>query len=164
MKQKSIAGKDTGSLMNLVMGNNDTLPQVGKGCTLLMWTDRHAYEVMEVSEDSKRVVIQKYVPKRLDTNAYSENQNYEYSTLSGSCDVIVWKWGAWRRENKTIQFTEEYAKTIGPSFFGSEEHAILYPNNATHPILIDGKTELKVSYEKVNIIWGVKDEYYDYSF
>lgn len=162
--QKSIAGHTTGSLTNYLMGNNATLPQVGKGCTLLSWTDRHAYEVMSVSEDGKRVVIQQYKPERIDSNGFSEDQHYKYEVLNGFDEVIVWKWGAWRKELKSIQFTEEYAKTIGPSFWGSDEQAALYPNNQTHPILISGKTEIKTTYEKVNILWGTKEEYYDYSF
>lgn len=164
--QKSIAGKTTGSFINYMMGNNTSLPEVGKGATVLMWTDRHAYEVLNVSEDSKRVVIQQYLPTRSDNNGMSETQNYEYKELNGQDEVIVWKWGAWRRESKIIEFTEDYAKTIGNDFYKSEDYKLLYPedNDSYCPVLIEGKTIQKTVYSKVNILWGVKEEYYDYSF
>lgn len=56
--QKSTAGKTTGSLFNHLMGNNATLPEVGKGATILHWTDRSAYEVVEVSESRMECIIQ----------------------------------------------------------------------------------------------------------
>lgn len=151
--------------MNYMMGNNATLPQVGAGCTMLSWTDRHAYEVISASEDKKRVVIQQYQPVRTDNNGMSETQNYAYTILNGFNEIIVWKWGAWRKEVSKIMFTEEYAKTIGPKWFDSDDHKLLYPNDGVElTVVIPGKTEIRKQYSKVNILWGVKDEYHDYSF
>lgn len=130
-------GLQTGSLANMAMSNNSTIPEVGKGATILLWTDRNAYEVMEVSRDRKRVVIQKYRPKRIDKNGVSEDQEYEYKELSGHDEVIVWRWGAWRKES-----IDYYCK------------------------LVDGvpcHTEKK-GYNKICIVWGIKQEYYDFSF
>ena len=50
-------GKDTGSIVNYLYGNNATVPIIGKGATVLLWTDRHAYEVLEINEKEKTVVI-----------------------------------------------------------------------------------------------------------
>ena len=46
-----------GGFINQMMGNNSTLPVVGEGATILMYSDRHAYEVIEVSDDSSKCVI-----------------------------------------------------------------------------------------------------------
>ena len=64
--QKSKVGKTTGSLSNYLMGNNATLPEVGKGATILHWTDRSAYEVIEVSENKMECIIQRYDSERVD--------------------------------------------------------------------------------------------------
>ncbi|MFA6813428.1 MAG: hypothetical protein WCR45_10165 [Bacteroidaceae bacterium] len=129
-KQRGLkANTETGSFINMMMSRNGSLPEVGKGATELRWTDRSAYEVIEVREDKKRVIVQQYLPKRIDSNGMSECQDYEYKDLHPMKEVIVWKWGSWRWER---EYTE------------------------------NGKTTRE--YSKVNILWGVKDEYFDYSF
>ena len=75
--------KETGSLVNLLMDNNIGVPEVGKGATILSWSDRHAYEVMSASEDKTRVLIQRYLPERVDKNGMSDMQEYEYEKLNG---------------------------------------------------------------------------------
>jgi len=166
--QKSILGKTTGSLINYVMGNNKTLPEVGKGATILSWSDRHAYEVMSISEDGKRVIIQKYLSERIDTNGMSESQEYKYEKLNGFDEVIVWRNNAWRKEIIEIVFTKEYGEYVKNNlndFWKTEDYKLLYPNNEIQlQHVIKGKTKLIKKYPKVNIIWGIKDEYYDYSF
>jgi len=37
-----------GGFINQMMGNNSSIPVVGKGCTILHYSDRSAYEVIEV--------------------------------------------------------------------------------------------------------------------
>lgn len=167
-RQKSIAGHTTGSFINYMMGNNSTLPEVGKGCTLLSWTDRHAYEVLKVSADGKRVEIQQYLPERVDNNGMSECQDYKFEKLNGFTEVIVWRWNAWRKEIKKIVFTKDFSKRLstefsGNKFYGSAEWNECYPNGYDLA-LVPGKTEIKMEYSKVNVLWGVKEEYYDYSF
>ena len=118
--------KETGSFINMMMSRNTTLPEVGKGATILSWTDRHAYEIIEVSKDKKRVVVQMYNAKRIDGNGMSDSQEYEYKELNPKKEVIVWRWGAWR--------------------------------------FVVGSSEGKRIYSKINIVWGEKREYYDYTF
>ena len=127
LKQKGMKPtKETGSFINMMMSNNSTVPEVGKGATVLSWTDRHAYEVIEVSDDKKRVVVQQYNAKRIDGNGMSDSQEYEYKELNPKKEVIVWRWGAWRWERD--------------------------------------KLLMKRIYSKINIVWGEKREYYDYTF
>ena len=166
--QKSLAGKTTGSLINYVMGNNDTLPVVGEGCTILSWTDRHAYEVISVANNGKRVIIQQYLPERIDKYGMSDCQEYKYEKLDGHDKVIVWRYNSWYTEYNMIEFINEYYENYINNklkeFYKSDDYKELYPNNQQFPILIAGKTKEVTKHSKINIIWGVKDEYYDYSF
>jgi hypothetical protein len=133
MEKKAIwmkAGKETGSLMNYLMSRKKTVPVVGRGATVLYWTDREAWEVMEVSQDMKTAVLKKYNPKRIDGLGMSDSQQYEYKEITDLTMTVVWKWNAWR--------------------------------NRTDVSGDDGKC--KFEYPKVNIVWGVLDEHYDYSF
>jgi hypothetical protein len=48
-----------GSLINMISGSNPELkPEVGMGATILMWTDRRAATVIEVSKSGKKVTVQ----------------------------------------------------------------------------------------------------------
>jgi len=164
-----IKTKETGSFFNLMMGNNQTLPKVGQGATILHWTDRSAYEVLEVSSDYKRIVIQRYEPSRKDNNGMSESQDYEYKNLVGGTIVLVWRNNQWKIENEVIHFCSKWVSQLPENtsyykFLTDEQREFIY-NGEVHPQrVLEGITKLKKVYSKVNIIWGVKREYYDYSF
>jgi len=71
---------NTNSGINLLMSQSkDALPAVGMGATILMWSDRHAATIVEVSANLKTIVIQQDNAKRTDNNGMSESQTYEYS-------------------------------------------------------------------------------------
>lgn len=169
MRQKSIAGDTTGSFVNYLMGNNSTKPEVGKGATLLMWTDRHAYEVMEVLNDGKRVRLRQYDAERTDDNGMSDSQSYKYEKLNETDEFYVWRYSAWYREVECIRLTKEYNeqyKILKESASSREAFDQMYqPLLDEHGDLkvVEGKTEKYKKYSKVNIIFGVKDEYYDYT-
>jgi len=92
-------GTETGSLMNHLRSNNPTPPVVGKGATELMWTDRHAYFVNEVSEDGKMCVIEKARAIRTDDRGMCEAQDYRYER-TGHTTELRFKWGKWRSQGK----------------------------------------------------------------
>lgn len=157
-QKASKLGKETGSLMNYLMSRNKTFPEVGKGATMLSWTDRTAYEVIEVSKDYKRVIIQQYQPERIDNNGMSESQEYKYEKLNPCKEVIVWKWNSWRKECENIVYVDndkDYTKEEINSFYDAETGLLK---------LIEGVTKKVKEYQKVRILWGVKDEYYDFTF
>lgn len=163
--------EEAGSLQNLLMGNNSTVPVVCKGATLLCWTDRHAYEVMSVSKDGKRIVMQRYLPERIDSNGMSDSQEWKYEKLDGINKEYVYRYGAWRCVHTGIRIKESYYEqylsacgVLGADKAKWEYLDCLYSKDYAELMLIDGKTEKYVEYQKVNIIFGVKDEYYDYSF
>lgn len=169
LRQKS-SFKNTGSFFNMVMGNNSTLPEVGKGATILLWTDRHAYEVMEVSDDKKSCIIEQYLPERVDKLGMSDHQEYKYEKTNGFKQKVVWRREKWRLEIKTIEFLDSYykeyeqaKKEIGPLNARKQYIDSLFDGYG-NLILVEGKTRVKKSYSPVNILFGQKREYYDFSF
>ncbi len=165
--QKSTLGETTGSLMNYLMGNNKSIPEVGKGATILQWSDRHAYEVLSVENDGTRVKLQRYNSKRIDSNGMSDVQEYEYKELLQNSEiVIVWKFDSWRQEVRSVEFTSAFLKTISEmgNFHESPDYKEIFPDDSIFPALIKGKTRIVVKYPKINVIWGLKQEYNDYSF
>lgn len=84
-------GKDTGSVTNWVMSSNKGVPIVGEGMTRFMWSDRYAYEVMEVSEDRKEVIVQEY---NFTYNPYSEDEG-ELTTLRNGRITLRFRYGSW---------------------------------------------------------------------
>ncbi len=159
-KQKQLKpSTETGSFINMLMSSNSSIPEVGKGATVLLWTDRHAYEVIEVSKDKKRVVIQRYLPERVDDLGMSESQDYKYEKLNGYNETVVWKWGSWK-------FERDELKVIDEDYFYSRPRAEIEASYDEDGIMIhqEGLTKWGKRYDKVNIVFGVKREYYDYSF
>lgn len=70
-----------GSVVNMVSAGDgkDERPTVGMGATELMWSDRHAYTVIWVSESGKTVRVQSDHAKRVDSNGMSESQRYLFT-------------------------------------------------------------------------------------
>jgi hypothetical protein len=74
-------GRDTGSLTNYLMsGRQNIEPTVCMGVTILMWTDRHAGTITDISGPyANRVLsIREDTATRIDTNGMSESQTYSY--------------------------------------------------------------------------------------
>ena len=166
-QQKSILGKTTGSLVNYLMGNNKTLPIVGEGATVLMHSDRHACEVLAVSDDCETVCVADYIPERTDTNGMSECQDYKYEKISEHIDVLVWRKNGWKRVIQTVEFVDSFYKEYKarPDNKKAWEEMIKPLFEDGHVLsLVPGKTRLKTTYDPISIIFGVKEEYYDFSF
>lgn len=103
--------------------------QVGTLCTVYLWSDRHAYEVVEV-KDQKHIKIRRLTATRIDNNGMSDWQDYKYESdeTNPIKELQLFKSG-WK-EIKYSQWEEN--KRIGSV--------------------------------KINISFGIADEYYDYSF
>jgi hypothetical protein len=99
------AGTQTGSLMNYIFsGAKMAAPEIGMGATVLMWSDRHAATIVEVSKSGKRVGIAEDEAKRVDGNGMSDSQSYEYSPGTGSVQYFTLrKNGAWVREGDSMK-------------------------------------------------------------
>lgn len=53
--------------------------EVGTGATQVMFTDRHAFTVVRVSDSGKTVWVQQDKARRTDKNGMSESQTYEFT-------------------------------------------------------------------------------------
>lgn len=101
-------GTQTGSLINhLMSGGADKTPQVGDGATVLMWSDRHAGTIVEVSPNGKRVGFCQDKATRTDKNGMSDSQDYSYEPdpSAGIQYFTLRKNGAWVREGESIKGT-----------------------------------------------------------
>ena len=91
-------GTQTGSFFNHLMSNDITPPVVGKGATILVWSDRHVYFVDSVSPDGKEVTITRANPIRNDQNGMSDAQNYRYERNPDvRPELIKFTYGKWRK-------------------------------------------------------------------
>jgi len=167
LKQKGQRIGAAGGFFNQVMSQNATEPVVGEGATVLLYSDRHAYEVVEVSPNKKTVKIQRYNPKRTDGLGMSDAQSYEYKELTGEVRTLYYKWGSWKTKSETALFTEEARQTYGN--FGPKLHEAYKKAGGEYKgafacTIIPGMTKLKTEWHTLNVIFGVKREYYDFSF
>jgi hypothetical protein len=74
-------GTQTGSLVNHILADaTSATPEVGTGCTVLLWTDRKAATVVASFVERKRtyVTVQYDTATRTDDNGMSESQDYAY--------------------------------------------------------------------------------------
>lgn len=165
--------KTTGSFYNWLYGNNATAPVVGKGATELCWSDRHAYEVVWVSEDGMECDIQRYDPERTDNFGMSDCQSYKYEKLVGEPIRLVWrdlKNAGWFVKTEKVEFIPKFAKECGHYFPSSaltkEQHDLIYcdPHSSYPAGIVEGITKAYTRYHKMNIVFGFCREYYDYSF
>ncbi len=171
-----------GGFFNQLMGNNQTVPKVGEGATHLMYSDRHAYEVISVDEENLSCVIDQYKPKRIDKLGMSDSQIYEYKELYGNPKTLVWrkkKGGCWCEHNKVVsvipkvikdlnsksnkfsyweQIREVYGQDVYDQVCGRTENGDWKVN------VVEGITKEYDSYHPISIIFGTKEEYYDFSF
>lgn len=168
--------KEIGSLTNRLEENcyfNGTFNniQVGTHCTVYLYTDRHAYEVIEV-KSQEHLVIRQLKAIRTDNFGMSDAQNYRYeSNPTAKPQEIKLTKNGWRFVS-TFNI-DGYRKCI-ENLRGdcrSEESTIklanfYYRQNLTEKqfaSVLAGKEVTKLQ-SKVNISFGIADEYYDYSF
>lgn len=112
----------------------DKKPYVGMGATEYLWSDRHAYEVVEVIDD-KHVVVRRCDAKRIDNNGMSESQEYAY----------------------TLQPYKEWDDCFGRKC-NNNVKLVFMKKSGWRERLPDGK----LGTNKFSL--GVKKEYYDFSF
>lgn len=176
-RQKQRVGV-AGSFINQMMGNNDILPEVGKGATLLHYTDRTCYEVIEVSKDFKTVKLEA-LDARIDPEYLKSlngadcigHQNWILEP-TGRFSTVVWRHGAWRSKVEVVKFTKEFIAKAeqannGMALYKSltpEQHKAIYGDDIRPQNVLEGITEKRFEYNKLNLIFGRKDYYYDWSF
>lgn len=180
MKNQTRPLQAAGSFLNNLLGNNATEPAVGMPCTILLYTDRRAYEVIAVAEDGKACTIRAMKAKRTDSNGLSEMQTYAFeSNENGATHQLVWRknrgseGGRWKQVTEQRLFSDEITRRADRMGLASirqalteEEQALLWPcleqgKSINH---VPGLTQIKRIYQDVSIIFGEASEYIDPSF
>ena len=172
-RQRSKVGV-AGNLINQLMANNASLPEIGKGATELHYSDRTCYEVIEVSPDGKTVKLEALDAEWDQTKPGGMGHQNWILKPTGRYKTIVWRQGAWRTVQTEYVFTDEFkAKSQKPSAglnLTPEEKLQVYgdPNSAGYtcwPIrVVPGITREKKTYNVIKILFGVKDYRYDWEF
>ncbi|MCW8966436.1 MAG: hypothetical protein OQK82_07100 [Candidatus Pacearchaeota archaeon] len=164
-----------GGFINQMMGNNSSLPEVGKGATILMYSDRHAYEVIEVNEDSSQCVIRAMETKFVG-EAYGD-ERYEYSSNENNeTKTIEWneKKQCWGEVSYSIEIIKSLANKLFKQYgYGWTEYLPVpkeeifdKDSDPCYPSckLVEGVTKEYKNFNKVSIIFGVMEEYCDPTF
>lgn len=148
-----------GSLNNRLEENKQFCEEikVGTGMTEYFYSDRNAYEVVEVA-DQKHVKVREYDHKHVGDG--SMDNNWELISNPENPVMALVKRGKYWYSAVTI--TPEMAKEI---FEGKDIDAKLWAchNNFDLPAIIaSGKK--KTTYHRMNVSFGVADYHYDYEF
>lgn len=96
-----------GSLVNVMMDNavaaKQPVPRVGDGATHVMWTDRHAYTVIEVSASGKTVKVQRDKATRTDGRGMTDAQSYKYEPdPQGAVRTVRLTKRGWRSNGEAV--------------------------------------------------------------
>ena len=118
--------KDTCSLTNALMANpRYKVPQVGMDVTVLMWSDRCAYRIIEVSKDGRSFVMQRYKAKLighyLDQRYQYEDENGNPLLMDGYTKNIKFRYGKWYEVDRSYNGKPRYDK-ISLAFNCREEY------------------------------------------
>ena len=180
MKKQSRKVGVSGGFINQMMGNNSSIPIVGEGATILMYSDRKANEVIEVSEDGNSCVIREVLANHIG-KSYGD-ERYEYSSNpSGITKTLEWneKKKCWGESWDTIHIIKSDAKKYSDKYgYGwtdiyLEERGLTYDDlldasamrdGYTRYKLIEGVTKRYKNFSKVSVIFGIMEEYRDPSF
>lgn len=127
--------------------------KVGTLATVYYWSDSHAYEVVDV-KDQNHIKIRRLEAKRIDKNGMSECQ--EYSFTSNEKNPVI------ELENTRYGWKEVSRFNIDLYNKVMERNGYVAWDNEIVDKVMSGK-EVKRS-KKINISFGVADEYFDYSF
>ena len=125
-------------------------PEVGMGVTEYLWSDRNAYEIIEV-ENEKHFKMRRYTAKHI--GEYG-SQNWELISDENNATLdMVYRYGGWySRITYTKESVEKKLK---------EDGYILLDEKIMNKAINDG---IAYEYNKMNIVIGVADYYYDFEF
>ena len=150
-----------GSLNNRLEENRmfcDTI-EVGTGMTEYLYTDRHAYEVVEVT-DQKHIKVREYDHKCKD--GFEMSNNWELVSNENNPIRAMTKRGKYWYWTTTItsDIVEEYNKG------DAETRMYISLFLAQNGVSIDDfKTKKKITrYHRANVSFGVASYYFDYEF
>lgn len=159
----------SGSFLNFLMSNNSSIPVIGKGATILHYSDRSVAEVVEVSEDGKTCVIE-HLEAYADTSKTLGNGHQEWIYKpTGQFQTITYRNGGWKVKKDGVAFTKEFEQANKGAFslancLTDEQRLAVYDGAVWPKNVVEGITRAKTFYSPINILFGQKDYYYDWSF
>lgn len=158
-----------GSFFNQLMSNNASSPEVGKGATQMHYTDRSCFEVLEVSPDGKTVRMEVLDASWDATKGGGEGHQNWILTPTGRFCTVVWRHNAWRIRGREITYTREFQEKHKDAIsyvrqLTTEQRIAVYGDDVRPQNVVEGLTEERITYTKINILFGTKDYYYDWSF
>lgn len=150
-------GSETGSFVNHMLSGTEAMPVVGQGATILMWSDRHAYEVVSVSNDGRRAIIERCKTRIISGSEMDGSAKYDLSETEGVKTELRYRYGGWYIVGYDVIVTDwDKFDSLSPSERLDERSGKW--------AIISGVTEKKTVFSKVSIAWGRKDEYRDPTF
>ena len=170
-----------GGFFNQIMGNNSSEPKVGKGATILMYSDRHAYEVIKVSDDGMSCTIREMDTTFVGSGYGDEKYTYQ-SNVKNLTEDLEWnaKKQCWGKVSYSVEIIkslkQKYIKEYGYGYIdilladkGIESYQHLYEdpkadNYYNQMMIIEGLTKRYKNFHKVSVIFGVMEKYRDPSF
>lgn len=155
-----------GSFTNYLMGNNSSTPEVGKGATLLSYSDRYPAEVLDVSADGKQCVIREMDHKAKPDSGGMGHQSWDiFPNPDGYKRTLVYRNGAWRDLIENVVFEPQFERQFESSglLWRRAEELGLYDEEG-HLKPVKGFTKVVRTYPKVNILFGRAEYHYDWEF
>ena len=177
MKKQTRKVGVAGGFFNQLMGNNSSEPKVGEGATILMYSDRYPYEVIEVSEDGNSCVIRAMGTKYVGSGYGDESYEY-FSVEDNPTKTLEWneKKGCWGEVNYSVELIRSLSDKLWkehgfdmwknlPNGLTRKDIVIGEENGVyTQYKLIKGVTKQYKNFHKISIIFGRMDKYVDPSF
>ncbi len=136
--------------------------KVGTGVTEMCYSDRHAYEVVEVI-DEKHLLIRRCKATRIDNNGMSDSQSYRYEVEPYEEKFITEE----LLKNKSVLTMMELFQPKTYKKVMSGKIGDKYADNNIKLVLTKNgwrarSGEGKLSTDKFTV--GIQEEYHDYSF
>ena len=151
-----------GSVINRIEENADRVDEikVGTPMTEYFWSDRHAYEVVEVI-DQKHVSVREYDVRNI--SPYPMGNDWEYiSNPENPVRKMVKRGKLWFYDNSftSADILERLEKADETEAFRIRFHL------AQNELTVDDLKKRKVihRYSRANVSFGVCDYYFDYEF
>jgi hypothetical protein len=180
LKQERKVGV-AGGFINQIMGNNSSTPIVGEGATILHYSDRSAYEVIEVSNEGMSCTIRKmdcnFIGSSYGDERYTYKSNKENEKMNLEWNSKKSSWGVVYYSIEIIKsLVKKYNKEHGwggtdvllaskglqlDDLFDKTQNIDTYHKSMK---IIKGLTKEYRNFNPISIIFGLMEEYRDPSF
>lgn len=78
-------------------------PEVGMGATLLLYTDRHAYTIVRVSDSGKTFwMTRDKTTLKEGCSPWSGNEDYDYESTTGEGVAVRWTPKGWKNSGNKV--------------------------------------------------------------